>query len=148
MQASNDANSPKPVKMLSEDISRKKLLSIIPRLLSIEKMSVESHIPTKTYRKARLLETEGMITKEETILAEGRKLTRNRSTFNSMTTYFDSGKPTLQVRTREEMLSIWSAFRTSITTSYYFPLYQQEASECFKSSFFRSSFGSGRRQMD
>jgi hypothetical protein len=116
MLASDNPDSLVLVKTLADDSSRKILLSIMSKPLSIEEISLVSKIPIKTcYKRARHLETSGMIRKDELSSAgDGKKFVRYKSTFNNATINFDSGKLAVKVRIPEEMHSIWSALRSSI----------------------------------
>ncbi|MFI5421819.1 MAG: hypothetical protein ACHQ1H_12690, partial [Nitrososphaerales archaeon] len=71
MLASDIANSLDLVKLLADDKSRKILLTLISRPLSIEEISAENHISIKTcYIKTHDLETKGMIVKDDTNLSD------------------------------------------------------------------------------
>jgi hypothetical protein len=116
MLASQNAKSLNLVKTLADDYSRKILLSIISTPLSVEEISLASNVPIKTCRKkTRILETSGMITRDNTSSADqGEKFVRYRSTFRNATIDLDSGKLTVNVRAPQEIHSIWSALRTSM----------------------------------
>ena len=115
MLASDNANSLDLVKLLADEKSRKILLTLISRPLSIQEISAENHISIKTcYKKTRDLEIKGMIVKDDTNLSDNGKLVRYRSAFKKATIDLESGKLSIRVRNPEEMHSIWSALRTSI----------------------------------
>jgi predicted transcriptional regulator len=116
MLASQNGKSLNLVKTLADDNSRKILLSIISKPLSIEEISLASNVSIKTCRKrARMLETSGMIARDNTNSTDqGETSIRYRSTFKNATIDLDSGKLTVNVRTPQEMHSIWSALRSTM----------------------------------
>jgi len=92
MPVLDDSRALEVVKALSDEYSRKILLAIISKPLSIEEICAESHVPVSTcYRRVRELENHGIIRPEETIITEdGKKFIRYVSRLKQATIILDS----------------------------------------------------------
>ena len=106
------------VKALSDEYSRRIVLSIITRSLPIEVISEEQHIPASTcYRRIHELESYGIVRADRTIVQEdGKKFVCYRSSFKSASIQLESGELKVDLvsnRNLEDKLhDIWQTVRS------------------------------------
>ena len=81
------------IKALSDEYSRKIVLSIISKSAPIEEICKEAQIPTSTcYRRIHLLKRNGIIRPEKTIINEdGKRFVLYRSAFKNVSISFLCG---------------------------------------------------------
>jgi predicted transcriptional regulator len=76
MLVSDQAQSIEAMNAISDEYSRKILVSTISKSLSVDEISQEMHIPVSTcYRRIHALEISGMMRKDRTIISEDGKKT-------------------------------------------------------------------------
>lgn len=117
MLVSDDVRALEVIKSLSDEYSRKIILSIIKRSLPIETISHEQHIPISTcYRRIHELQSYGLVRADRTIIQEdGKKFVCYRSSFTSASILLESGELRVDLvlnRGPEDKLhDIWEAVR-------------------------------------
>jgi predicted transcriptional regulator len=94
MLVSDDVKAVEVVKALSDEYSRRIVLSIISRCLPIEEISKEQHIPISTcYRRIHELQNYGIVKVDKTVIqADGKKFVCYRSSFKNATISLESGE--------------------------------------------------------
>ena len=105
------------VKALSDEYSRKIVLSIISKSLSIEEISKQQHIPISTcYRRVHELQTYGIVKIDRTIIQEdGKKFVCYRASFKNASINLESGELKVDVEPNRDpsdrLHEMWSSVR-------------------------------------
>jgi predicted transcriptional regulator len=105
------------VKALSDEYSRKIVLSIISKSLSIEEISKQQHIPISTcYRRVHELQTYGIVKIDRTIIQEdGKKFVCYRASFKNASINLESGELKVDVEPNRDpsdrVHEMWSSVR-------------------------------------
>ncbi len=105
------------VKALSDEYSRKIVLSIISKSLSIEEISKQQHIPISTcYRRVHELQTYGIVKIDRTIIQEdGKKFVCYRASFKNASINLESGELKVDVEPNRDpsdrFHEMWSSVR-------------------------------------
>ena len=95
----NNAKALEIIRTLSDDYSRKIVLSTISKPLTIDAISEEHDIPISTcYRRIHDLEEKGIIRSEPIITEDGKRAFLYRSTLKRATISFGSGELAVKVR--------------------------------------------------
>lgn len=111
------------VKALSDEYSRKIVLSIISRSLPIEEISKQQHIPISTcYRRVHELQTYGIVKIDRTIIQEdGKKFVCYRASFKNASINLESGELKVDVEPNRDpadrLHEMWSSVRIVKTTA-------------------------------
>ena len=94
MEVSDECKAIEVVKALSDDYSRKIILSIVSNCLPIEEISREQNIPISTcYRRVHEMLRFGVIRPAQTIIREdGKKFVCYKSAIKNATIQLDSGE--------------------------------------------------------
>jgi DNA-binding Lrp family transcriptional regulator len=92
MLVSDDAKALEIVKALSDEYSRRIILSLISRSLPIEDISREQHIPASTcYRRIHELQTSGIVRADKIVVQEdGKKFICYRTAFKNASISLES----------------------------------------------------------
>jgi DNA-binding Lrp family transcriptional regulator len=118
MQVSSENKAIEVVKVLSDDYSRKILLSVINNSLPIEEISKEQNIPVSTcYRRVHEMLAFGILKPERTIIREdGKKYICYRAAIKNATIRLESGELKVDVvlnRDPSDKLGVlWSNLRS------------------------------------
>ncbi|HVB11959.1 MAG TPA: winged helix-turn-helix domain-containing protein [Nitrososphaerales archaeon] len=119
MQVFDTANEDNVVKALSDKYSRKIVLSIIPRSLSVEEIGKQQNIPISTcYRRIHELQSCGIVRIEKTVIEkDGKKYVCYRASFKDALISLESGElrvsiiPNMYSSDRE--YEMWSSVKDS-----------------------------------
>lgn len=120
---SDESRAVEVVKVLSDDYSRKIILSIITNSLPIEEISREQNIPISTcYRRLHEMLNYGIIKPDRTIIREdGKKYVCYKSAIKTATINLDSGELKVDVVVNkdpsEKLGTLWSDVRNSVSSS-------------------------------
>jgi DNA-binding Lrp family transcriptional regulator len=107
------------IRVLSDEYSRKIVLSIITTSLPIETISNEQHIPASTcYRRIHELLSYGIVRADKTIVQEdGKKFICYKSSFKSALIRLESGELKVDLvsnkNTEDKLHDIWEAVRSA-----------------------------------
>lgn len=122
MLVSDSARALEVIKSLSDEYSRKIVLSIITRSLPIEEISKEQHIPISTcYRRMHELLDYGIVRPDKTIIQEdGKKFISYRTSFKNATINLESGELKVDVEPNrdpsDKLHKMWDTVRKSEQT--------------------------------
>jgi len=123
MQVSDENKAIEVVKVLSDEYSRKIILSIVATSLPIEEISRLQNIPISTcYRRIREMQHFGVIRADRTIIRDdGKKFVCYKSAIKNATILIDSGELKVDVVINkdpaEKLGSMWSEVRSSAIKS-------------------------------
>jgi len=123
MQVSSEDKAIGVVKVLSDEYSRKILLSVISNSLPIEEISKEQNIPVSTcYRRVHEMLSFGILKPERTIIREdGKKYICYRSAIKNATIQLDSGELKVDVVLNrdpsDKLGALWSNVRSGAPSS-------------------------------
>jgi predicted transcriptional regulator len=110
------------VKVISDEYSRKIVLSIIANSLPIEEISKEQNIPISTcYRRIHEMLSYGIVRADRTIIQnDGKKFVCYKSSFKNATIQLESGELKVDLvpnrGTLDKLSDSWSTLRTNPTT--------------------------------
>ena len=119
MLVSDNARALEVIKSLSDEYSRKIVLSIIARSLPIEDISKEQHIPISTcYRRMHELLDYGIVRADKTVIQEdGKKFISYRTAFKNATINLESGELKVDVEPNRDpsdrLKDMWATVRQS-----------------------------------
>ena len=119
MLVSDNSKALEVVKALSDEYSRKIVLAIISKSLSIEEISKEQHIPISTcYRRVHELQSYGIIRVDRTIIQDdGKKFACYRASFKNASINLESGELKVDVEPNRDPVDrlhdMWSSVRAS-----------------------------------
>ncbi len=119
MLVSDNARALEVIKSLSDEYSRKIVLSIITRSLPIEDISKEQHIPISTcYRRMHELLDYGIVRADKTVIqADGKKFISYRTAFKNATINLESGELKVDVEPNRDpsdrLKDMWATVRQS-----------------------------------
>lgn len=119
MLVSDNSKALEVVKALSDEYSRKIVLAIISKSLSIEEISKEQHIPISTcYRRVHELQSYGIIRVDRTIIQDdGKKFACYRASFKTASINLESGELKVDVEPNRDpadrLHDMWSSVRAS-----------------------------------
>jgi predicted transcriptional regulator len=115
---SDSAKALEVVKALSDEYSRKIVLSIISKSMPIEEISKEQHIPISTcYRRIHELQSYGIVKVDKTVIqADGKKYVCYKTSFRNALISLDSGEVKVDVVLNKEdgsdrLHDMWSAVK-------------------------------------
>ena len=117
MLVSDNTKALEVVKALSDEYSRRIVLSIISKSLSIEEISREQHIPISTcYRRIHELLSYGIIKTDKTIVQEdGKKYVCYKASFKNAYVNLESGEIKVDVilntGASDRLHEMWSSVR-------------------------------------
>ncbi len=117
MLVSDSVKALEIVKALSDEYSRKIVLSITDRSLPIEEISKQQGIPISTcYRRAKELEVSGIIKPDKTIIEDnGKKYITYKCSFKNATIELGSGELKVDLVASkdpaERLQDMWSSIR-------------------------------------
>jgi predicted transcriptional regulator len=118
MLVSDKAKAEEVVKALSDEYSRKIILSIISESLHIEEISRRTNVPVSTcYRRMHELFNYGIIRADRTIIQDdGKKFICYKSSFKNATIQLDSGELVVDLVSNrdpsEKLHDIWSSVKS------------------------------------
>lgn len=116
---SDNSRALEVVKSLSDEYSRKIVLSIISESLPIEEISKQQHIPISTcYRRVHELQSYGLVRVDRTIIQEdGKKFVCYRAAFRNAKINLESGELKVDVELNQDasdkLSEMWSSVRTA-----------------------------------
>ena len=104
MLVSDDGKALEVVKALSDEYSRRIVLSVISKCLPIEEISKEQHIPISTcYRRIHELQNFGIVRVAKTIIKpDGKKYVCYKAAFKNASISLDSGELKVDVTLNRE----------------------------------------------
>lgn len=118
MLVSDNSKALEVVKSLSDEYSRKIVLSIISKSMPIEEISKEQHIPISTcYRRIHELQRYGIVKVDQTVIQnDGKKFVCYRTSFKNASINLESGELKVDVELNREDASdrlhqMWSSVR-------------------------------------
>lgn len=89
----DNAKALEVVRALSEEYSKRIILSTIAKSMSVEQISREQNIPISTcYRRVRELESAGVVKADNITIKDGKKLVSYKTTFKSASISLESGE--------------------------------------------------------
>jgi DNA-binding Lrp family transcriptional regulator len=124
MLVSDKAKALEVVKVLSDEYSRKIILSIIAESLPIEEISSRTNVPISTcYRRMHELFDYGIVRADRTIIqddGDGKKFICYKSSFKNATIQIESGELVVDLVSNrdpsDKLHDIWSSVKSTETT--------------------------------
>ena len=121
MLVSDNSKALEVVKSLSDEYSRKIVLSIISKSMPIEEISKEQHIPISTcYRRIHELQRYGIVKVDKPVIqGDGKKFVCYRASFKNASISLESGELKVDVELNREDASdrlsrMWSSVKPRV----------------------------------
>ena len=118
MLVSDNSKALEVVKSLSDEYSRKIVLSIISKSMPIEEISKEQHVPISTcYRRIHELQRFGIVKVDKTVIqSDGKKFVCYRTSFKNASISLESGELKVDVELNREdgsdrLHQMWSSVK-------------------------------------
>lgn len=119
MLVSDNEKAAEVMKIVSDEYSRKIVVSIMSRSLSIEEISRERNIPISTcYRRIRRMQNLGLVKVDKTVIQEdGKKYVCYRAAFRDPSIQLLSGELVVDVipntEPSDKLYAMWSTMKDS-----------------------------------